>query len=356
MAIQSFLICSCAVIACAVISTLRRNPTWWCCKIVLNLYLFLFLYVHRKYFADIAFNYKHGERLPHVDYTAEETQTWGIVFKNLIKLYKTHACREHNHVFPLLIDNCGYREDNIPQLEDVSNFLKGLLSLESMWGDAITWFDDNSSSNTIELFFALITFRLHGIYVASSGWSIIITWLFSWPSIPCIPLHAIHSSSEQTVVHTGARCMSRTLGTCSTFCRPSICSVFTRNRTCIVGCTRWLYWTLGHGKPLENCRCYISIDCVFHSSMHSICFVHSVSGLLSNMGSAVKMAKLRRMELVCWAPSANLNTAWPRSRNWENSIRAKRANKSTQSHNINQFISYPIASRMPRRRWCKWIP
>lgn len=82
--------------------------------------------LHRKYFADIAFNYKHGERLPHVDYTEEEIATWGIVFKNLIKLYKTHACREHNHVFPLLIDNCGYREDNIPQLEDVSNFLKGL--------------------------------------------------------------------------------------------------------------------------------------------------------------------------------------------------------------------------------------
>jgi len=78
----------------------------------------------RKYFADIAFNYKHGQVLPHVEYTPEEIKTWGIVFNNLTRLYKTHACREHNHVFPLLIDNCGYREDNIPQLEDVSNFLK----------------------------------------------------------------------------------------------------------------------------------------------------------------------------------------------------------------------------------------
>lgn len=103
---------------------------------------FLF-YIHRKYFADIAFNYKHGERLPHVDYTEEEIKTWGIVFKNLTKLYKTHACREHNHVFPLLIDNCGYREDNIPQLEDVSNFLKGSFPLEFIGGDAIMWFGDN---------------------------------------------------------------------------------------------------------------------------------------------------------------------------------------------------------------------
>ncbi|XP_030566532.1 protein henna [Drosophila novamexicana] len=78
----------------------------------------------RKYFADIAYNYKHGEQLPHVDYTKEEIETWGIIFRNLTKLYKTHACREYNHVFPLLVDNCGFREDNIPQLEDVSNFLR----------------------------------------------------------------------------------------------------------------------------------------------------------------------------------------------------------------------------------------
>lgn len=78
----------------------------------------------RKYFADIAYSYRHGQTLPHVEYTEEETNTWGEVFSNLTKLYPTHACREFNHVFPLLIDNCGYRADNIPQLEDVSNFLK----------------------------------------------------------------------------------------------------------------------------------------------------------------------------------------------------------------------------------------
>lgn len=78
----------------------------------------------RKYFADIAFNYKHGQPLPRVQYTEEETKTWGVVYKQLIDLYPKYACREFNHVFPLLIENCGYREDNIPQLEDISSFLK----------------------------------------------------------------------------------------------------------------------------------------------------------------------------------------------------------------------------------------
>ncbi|XP_074600559.1 phenylalanine hydroxylase isoform X2 [Brevipalpus obovatus] len=78
----------------------------------------------RKYFADIAFNYKHGQPIPRVEYTEDEINTWRTVFNQLTTLYPTHACREHNHIFPLMIENCGYGADNIPQLEDVSNFLK----------------------------------------------------------------------------------------------------------------------------------------------------------------------------------------------------------------------------------------
>jgi len=77
----------------------------------------------RKEFADIAFNYKYGEAIPHVNYTADETATWGKVFRELTHLFPSHACKEFNHVFPLLKDNCGYRDDNIPQLQQVSDFL-----------------------------------------------------------------------------------------------------------------------------------------------------------------------------------------------------------------------------------------
>ncbi|XP_027743695.1 tryptophan 5-hydroxylase 1 isoform X2 [Empidonax traillii] len=78
----------------------------------------------RKYFADLAMNYKHGDPIPKIEFTEEEIKTWGTVYRELTNLYPTHACREYLKNLPLLTKYCGYREDNIPQMEDVSRFLK----------------------------------------------------------------------------------------------------------------------------------------------------------------------------------------------------------------------------------------
>lgn len=74
--------------------------------------------------ASIAQTYKVGEKIPRIEYTETEKQTWKTVYKRLKELYPTHACKQHNYVFPLLEQNCGYSEDNIPQLQDVADFLQ----------------------------------------------------------------------------------------------------------------------------------------------------------------------------------------------------------------------------------------
>jgi phenylalanine-4-hydroxylase len=78
----------------------------------------------RKQFADIAANYHIGEQIPRVEYSEQEVTTWRTIYNELVKLYPTHACAEFNYIFPLLQQNCGYSPDNIPQLQDVSDFLK----------------------------------------------------------------------------------------------------------------------------------------------------------------------------------------------------------------------------------------
>merc|ERR1711862_650452 len=84
----------------------------------------------RKEFADIAFFYNPGQPIPEVKYTDKEKATWRAVYSYLKRLYKTHACYEHNHVFPLLEENCGYSEDNVPQLQHVSDFLKSVTGFQ----------------------------------------------------------------------------------------------------------------------------------------------------------------------------------------------------------------------------------
>ena len=73
----------------------------------------------RKMIADIAIHYKGGP-VPKVDYSKEEIGTWGVALGELNRLFPKSACKEYLKVFQEL----NFQPDAIPQLEDVSNFVR----------------------------------------------------------------------------------------------------------------------------------------------------------------------------------------------------------------------------------------
>eukprot|EP00051_Salpingoeca_urceolata_P011529 m.143003 g.143003 ORF g.143003 m.143003 type:complete len:489 (-) comp17153_c3_seq2:95-1561(-) len=77
----------------------------------------------RGHFAQLADSHRTNSRIPLVEYEQHEIETWGHVFRKLRHMFEKHACDEFLNVFPLLVANCGYREDNLPQVRDISEFL-----------------------------------------------------------------------------------------------------------------------------------------------------------------------------------------------------------------------------------------
>ena len=76
----------------------------------------------RKELAKIAESYSIGKPIPHIQYTQSELDTWGEVYLRLRSLSK-YACKEYNDIIPLMEQHCGYAPDNIPQVQDISDFL-----------------------------------------------------------------------------------------------------------------------------------------------------------------------------------------------------------------------------------------
>ncbi|XP_019749225.1 tyrosine hydroxylase 2 [Hippocampus comes] len=78
----------------------------------------------RAFISELAYRYKQGDPLPEVEYTAEETATWREVYKKLRSIYANLACRQFLDGLQKLESECGYGEERIPQLRDISAFLK----------------------------------------------------------------------------------------------------------------------------------------------------------------------------------------------------------------------------------------
>lgn len=78
----------------------------------------------RKEIAEIAFAYRYGDPIPHINYTETENSTWKAVFNVVKDLMPKHACAEYRHVVAKLEEEKIFVEDHLPQLEDMSNFLR----------------------------------------------------------------------------------------------------------------------------------------------------------------------------------------------------------------------------------------
>lgn len=78
----------------------------------------------RRRIVEAAGAYRHGTEIPRVAYTAKEVETWGTVYKKLGEYTKKYAIEQYNAILPVLERECGYAPNNIPQLEDISTFLK----------------------------------------------------------------------------------------------------------------------------------------------------------------------------------------------------------------------------------------
>ena len=85
--------------------------------------------VYRKRRHDIvdiakSYTYSAGKEITRLEYTEDEIKTWGVVYDKLHGLLPQYACKQYKYILPLLERNCGYAPNNIPQLADISVFLK----------------------------------------------------------------------------------------------------------------------------------------------------------------------------------------------------------------------------------------
>jgi phenylalanine-4-hydroxylase len=79
----------------------------------------------RNQITQVAMKYMMNDsEIPRVEYTPQELDVWSHVYPKLKKLYVGGACAEYNDALDKFEKNCGYAIDNIPQLEDISAYLK----------------------------------------------------------------------------------------------------------------------------------------------------------------------------------------------------------------------------------------
>ena len=73
--------------------------------------------------ATYANNHSFYKKIPYIKYNKKEIETWGIVLDKLEPLLSKFACNKFLKIWPEIKHECGYRNDNIPQGEDIKKYL-----------------------------------------------------------------------------------------------------------------------------------------------------------------------------------------------------------------------------------------
>jgi phenylalanine-4-hydroxylase len=77
----------------------------------------------RSELAAAATEFKFGDSVALMDYSAEELECWRVIYNKVNPLLRAHACDEYLEVFADMQRECSFNETNIPQLRDVNDFI-----------------------------------------------------------------------------------------------------------------------------------------------------------------------------------------------------------------------------------------
>jgi phenylalanine-4-hydroxylase len=69
-------------------------------------------------------NHRWDKPIEYIDYTPDEVATWTTVWDRMESLWEQYACKEYVHSLELMKKHCGYRRDNVPQQQEISEFLQ----------------------------------------------------------------------------------------------------------------------------------------------------------------------------------------------------------------------------------------
>ena len=78
----------------------------------------------RSEITNMAMEYRMRDPIPRVTYTDVEKDVWAHCYRKLTELFKTNACDEFNWTINEFQKEINLCETEIPQLDDISNFLR----------------------------------------------------------------------------------------------------------------------------------------------------------------------------------------------------------------------------------------